>query len=63
MKIRLTESSLKEIVAESVKNVLTELDWRTYDSARKKAVSRANSTANPFSKKRDEERAVAFSDA
>lgn len=29
MKIRLTESRLKEIVAESVKNVLTELDWRT----------------------------------
>lgn len=63
MKIRLTESKLKQIVAESVKNVLTELDWRTYDSARQRAIGRASSTTNPYAKKRDEERAVAFSDA
>lgn len=36
MKIRLTESKLKQIVAESVKNILTELDWKTYASAAKK---------------------------
>ena len=31
--IRITENELKQIVTESVKKVLTELDWRTYDSA------------------------------
>ena len=34
--IRITESDLHEIVKESVKKVLTELDWRTYASAAKK---------------------------
>ena len=37
MKIKLTENKLKQIVTESVRNVLTELDWRTYASAGKKA--------------------------
>lgn len=36
MKIRLTESKLKQIVEESVKNVLTELDWKTYANAARK---------------------------
>ena len=36
MKIRLTESKLKQIVEESVKNILTELDWKTYANAAKK---------------------------
>ena len=36
MKIRLTESELKQIVEESVKNVLTELDWKTYANAARK---------------------------
>lgn len=36
MKIRLTESKLKQIVEETVKNVLTELDWKTYANAAKK---------------------------
>jgi len=35
--IRLTESDLHRIVKESVNQVLTELDWRTYYSARDKA--------------------------
>lgn len=37
MKIKLTESQLKQIVNESVKNVLSELDWRTYQTAANKA--------------------------
>lgn len=37
MKIKLTESQLKQIVNESVKNVLSELDWRTYQTATNKA--------------------------
>jgi hypothetical protein len=36
MKIKLTESKLKQIVAESVKNILTELDWKTYANAARK---------------------------
>lgn len=32
-RIRLTESTLSKIVKESVDQVLTELDWRTADSA------------------------------
>ena len=36
MKIKLTESQLNKILAESVKNVLTELDWKTYANAAKK---------------------------
>jgi hypothetical protein len=41
MKIRLTESKLKQIVEESVKNVLTELDWKTYANAAKKRYAQA----------------------
>ena len=36
-KVRLTESDLHRIIKESVKNVLNELDWRTYQSAAQKA--------------------------
>lgn len=32
-KIRLTEGQLNKIIKESVKNVLSELDWRTYANA------------------------------
>lgn len=35
-KYRITENELKQIVAESVKNVLTELDWKTYKTAANK---------------------------
>ena len=31
--VRLTESQLKVMIAESVNNVLNEIDWRTADSA------------------------------
>ena len=36
-KIRLTESDLHRVIKESVNKVLTELDWRTYANAAKKA--------------------------
>ena len=35
--IRLTESDLHRVIKESVKQCLTELDWRTYANAAKKA--------------------------
>lgn len=37
MKKTITESQLRNIIAESVKNVLSELDWKTYANAGKKA--------------------------
>ena len=36
--IRLTESDLHKLIQESVNTILSELDWRTYDSARNKAL-------------------------
>jgi hypothetical protein len=36
--IRLTESDLNKLIQESVNTILSELDWRTYDSARNKAL-------------------------
>ena len=35
--IRLTESDLHKVIKESVNKVLTELDWKTYANAAKKA--------------------------
>lgn len=34
--VRLTESELKSIITESVKNIISELDWRTYANAEEK---------------------------
>ena len=31
--IRITEEDLNNIISESVKNILSELDWRTYNNA------------------------------
>ena len=41
--IKLTENDLHRIIKESVNNVLTELDWRTYANAAKKAESNGDS--------------------
>jgi hypothetical protein len=41
--IRLTEEQLHQMVMESVNEVLTELDWKTYASAADKSLDRANS--------------------
>lgn len=49
-RIKLTESDLHNIIKESVKNVLTELDWRTYLNAHQKANDVAH---NPNSSRRD----------
>lgn len=38
--IKLNEAQLKQVIAESVKNVLSELDWKTYVNARDKARER-----------------------
>lgn len=45
--IRLTEADLHKLIKESVKNVLTELDWRTYvNAARKREAQGLNTNAN-----------------
>ena len=61
MKIRLTESKLKRIVEESVKNILSELDWRTYDAAARRA-NKAAESADRFEKERRENQSRDFSD-
>ena len=43
-RIRLTESDLHNIIKESVNNILSELDWRTYQSAADKANEIATNT-------------------
>lgn len=35
--VKLTESELKKVISESVKNIISELDWKTSDSAAHKA--------------------------
>lgn len=51
-KIRLTESQLKQIVTESVKTILTELDWRTYETAAKKAQEAYDNATDEYERKR-----------
>lgn len=49
--IRLTESDLHQMVKESVNKILSELDWRTYANASKKARERGNDElANDFNR-------------
>ena len=42
-KIKLTESDLHNIIKESVNHILSELDWRTYQSAYEKSLNRDGS--------------------
>jgi HD-GYP domain-containing protein (c-di-GMP phosphodiesterase class II) len=62
-KIKLTESELKRIVTESVQEILQELDWRTYDSARAKAQEKADNTDNRYEKQRRQNQAKDFTKA
>ena len=52
MKIKLTESQLKQIVNESVRNVLSELDWRTYQTAANKADHLSDKAEDDYEKQR-----------
>lgn len=52
MKIKLTESQLKQIVNESVRNVLSEMDWRTYSNAARKAAHLAATAEDEKEKQR-----------
>ena len=53
--IRLTESELKNIIAESVKNVISELDWKTYANAAKKAYNKGEDRYRDFQKAAEDE--------
>ena len=50
MKKTITESQLRNIIAESVKSIISELDWKTYMNAGKKRLQQTNSDkyANGF---------------
>ena len=47
-RVRLTESQLHNVITESVKQVLSELDWKTYANAAKKASERGEDRAYDF---------------
>ena len=40
--VKLNENTLRQIVAESVKNVLSEIDWKTYRNAQEKNYEKEN---------------------
>lgn len=40
MKVNVTEGQLRNMIAESIKRYLNEIDWKTYDSAMRKAAER-----------------------
>lgn len=44
----MNESQLKKIVAESIKNVLTELDWKTYANAAEKSARKGETDYNGY---------------
>ena len=48
--ISINESQLRDMIAESVKKVLSELDWKTYANAAKKANKKFNSYGKKYSK-------------
>lgn len=48
--IRLTENDLHRIIKESVNNILTELDWRTYANAAKKSRELGDDRERKFKK-------------
>lgn len=62
MKIKLTESQLKQIVNESVRNVLSELDWRTYQTAANKANHLSDTAENEYEKQRRDNQRKKFQD-
>ena len=59
-KIKLSESDLHNIIKESVNNILSELDWRTYQSASDKAHRLSDETNDPYEKKRRRNQAINF---
>ena len=42
--IRLTESDLKRVISESVKQIISELDWKTYQNAANKRLRQSRET-------------------
>ena len=63
--IRLTENDLCKIIRESINNILTELDWRTYDSAGQKALKKSKEIdkSNKDSSNKMYQRALKFNKA
>ena len=60
-KIKLTESDLHRIIKESVKQVLSELDWRTYQSAAEKSMKQShNGDLSPQERAFNKQRSYAF---
>lgn len=54
-RIRLTESQLHSVIKESVKQVLSELDWKTYANAAKKSYEQGRDSGWDFSRASERE--------
>ncbi len=54
-KVKLSESQLCDVIKESVKQVLSELDWKTYANATKKAIAKRDKRVNLFQDAEDKE--------
>ena len=61
--IRLTESELHEFIAENVRNIISELDWRTYASASSKAQNKANTEDDDYMRPIHDEQSINFDKA
>ena len=59
-KIKITEQDLHKIVMESVNNILTEMQWQTYDSAAEKSQKLSDKATNAYERKRRANQAEAF---
>ena len=64
--VRLTEGDLREIVVETVNNILSELNWQTYDKASQKALKQSRNAEKQGNKKmktKKYKQALKFNDA
>lgn len=60
--VRLTESELHQIIAESVNKIISELDWKTYQSASNRAFDASMSAKSPEEKYLRQNQSAKFND-
>lgn len=62
-RVKISEEQLKRVISESVANILSELDWRTYQSAADKAYKLADKLTNGYEARRREAQRNGFQKA
>lgn len=61
-KIKITQKELRNIIKESVNNLLTEMDWRSYEEFAKRAKEESEMEKNPYIQRKRKEQAKNFAD-